>query len=133
MAELRFIETVAERARVAEDQAASLTEATLRTLTERITAGEADDLPARLPDQFRPLLIKFTEPAQGFPYEEFIARVAQRAGVEHDIAERGVRAVLQTMHPLVGDREFDEVMAQLPHQFRELVQTAPQQPAPRRR
>jgi uncharacterized protein (DUF2267 family) len=125
MAELRFIETVAERARVPEDQAASLTEATLRTLTERITAGEADDLPDRLPDQFRPLLIKFPEPAEGFPLDEFIRRVAERAGVGRDVAERGVRAVLQTMHPLIGDREFDEVMAQLPREFEELVQTTP--------
>jgi uncharacterized protein (DUF2267 family) len=125
MAELKFIETVAERAGVPEDQAASLTEATLRTLTERITAGEADDLPKHLPDQFGPLLIKFPEPAEGFPFDEFIQRVAERAGVERDLAQRGVRAVLQTMHPLVGEKEFGDVMSQLPREFGELVQTTP--------
>jgi uncharacterized protein (DUF2267 family) len=122
MAELKFVETVAERAHVPEDQAASLTEATLRTLTERITAGEADDLTPRLPDQFRPFLIKFPEPAERFSLDEFIHRVAERAGVERDTAQRGVRAVLQTMHPLVGAREFDEVMSQLPREFGELAQ-----------
>jgi uncharacterized protein (DUF2267 family) len=122
MAELKFIETVAERAGVSEDQAASLTEATLRTLTERLTAGEADDLPPHLPDQFRAFLIKSQEPAPNFPFGEFVRRVAERAGVERGIAERGIRAVLQTMRPLVGDREFDEVMSQLPREFGELAQ-----------
>ncbi|MGC9665055.1 DUF2267 domain-containing protein [Planosporangium sp. 12N6] len=122
MAELKFIETVAQRAGISEDKAAALTEATLRTLTERISAGEAADLPGRLPDQFRPFLIKYPEPAEAFSYEEFVQRVAERAGVDSDTATRGVRAVLQTMHPLVGEKEFGDVMSQLPHTFAELVQ-----------
>lgn len=88
MAELAFIETVAERAGVPEDQAVALIEATLRTLTERISAGEAADAAAHMPDRFRPLLIKSRENAEAFPIDEFIRRVAERAGVGPDVAER---------------------------------------------
>jgi uncharacterized protein (DUF2267 family) len=125
MAELKFVEKVAQRAGVPEDQAASLTEATLSTLTERITAGEADDLPPHLPDQFRALLIKFQEPAEGFPFDEFVRRVGERAGVERDVARRGIRAVLQAMHDIVGHREFEDVMSQLPREFGELLHATP--------
>jgi uncharacterized protein (DUF2267 family) len=125
MAELKFIEKVAERTGVPEDQAASLTEATLRTLAERLTAGEADDLPAHLPDQFRALLIKSQEPAPDFPFDEFVRRVAERAGVERDRAEEGIRAVLQVMHDVVGHKEFQDVMSQLPREFGELLNATP--------
>ncbi len=121
MAELAFIETVAERAGVPEDQAVALIEATLRTLTERISAGEAADAAAHMPDRFRPLLIKSRENAEAFPIDEFIRRVAERAGVGPDVAERGVRAVLQTMRNLVGHKEFEDIMSQLPREFGELV------------
>jgi uncharacterized protein (DUF2267 family) len=121
MAELKFIEKVAERAGVPEDQAASLTEGTLRTLAERLTAGEAEDLPAHLPDQFRAWLIKFQEPAPDFPFDEFVRRVTERAGVERDIAERGIRAVLETTHDAVMNEEFHDVLSQLPREFEELL------------
>jgi len=121
LAELAFIETVAERAGVPEDQAVALIEATLRTLTERISAGEAADAAAHMPDRFRPLLIKSRENAEAFPIDEFIRRVAERAGVGPDVAERGVRAVLQTMRNLVGHKEFEDIMSQLPREFGELV------------
>ncbi|NJC73140.1 DUF2267 domain-containing protein [Planosporangium thailandense] len=121
MAELAFIDKVAERAGVPEDQARALTEATLRTLAERLTAGEADDLPAHLPDQFRALLIKGQEPAPDFPLDEFVDRVAGRAGVPRAIAERGIGSVLQAMHDAVGHKEFRDVMSQLPREFGDLM------------
>jgi uncharacterized protein (DUF2267 family) len=128
MAELKFIEKVAERADVREDQAAALTEATLRTLGERLSAGEADDLPPHLPDRFRNLLIKSQEPAPGFPFDEFVRRVAERAGVDRDLAERGIGTVLQVMHDVVGHKEFQDVMSQLPREFGRLVDAVPGRP-----
>ncbi|WP_240940141.1 DUF2267 domain-containing protein [Planosporangium flavigriseum] len=124
MAELKFIEKVAERAGVPEDQAASLTEATLRTLAERLTAGEADDLPAHLPDQFRAWLIKFQEPAPDFPLDEFVRRVTERADVDRDVAERGIVAVMDCTHDAVMNEEFDDIISQLPHEFEELLRPA---------
>jgi uncharacterized protein (DUF2267 family) len=125
MAELRFIDKVAERAQVPEDRAVALTEATLRTLAERVSGGEAADLADRLPEPLRPLLIKIQEDPEPFSFDEFVARVAAQAGVPDDVAKRGVRAVLQAMHTTVGQREFDEFMAQLPKEFGQLAQVAP--------
>jgi uncharacterized protein (DUF2267 family) len=129
MAELRFIDEVAERAGVPEHQAAALTEATLRTLADRISGGEAADLADRVPDPLRPFLIKAREAPAAFPFDEFIRRVAGAAGVSGDVAKRGVGAVLQVLHPMVGHREFEEFMAQLPGDFGQVVSTEPKDAA----
>ena len=44
-----FIAQVAQKAGLSEEDAATLTRATLATLAERITGGEAQDLAAQLP------------------------------------------------------------------------------------
>ena len=124
MAELAFIDKVAERAGVPEDTAWLLTEGTLRTLADRISGGEAEDLAERVPDRLRPYLIKLTEPAAPFSYDEFMLRVAERAGVDWPTAELGVAAVLSALHETVGHKEFTDAMAQLPREFHELVATA---------
>jgi uncharacterized protein (DUF2267 family) len=120
-----FFERVAERAGVSPDLGEPLTEATLGTLTERISGGEAGDLAERMPDQLRGYLIKNRELADPFSFDEFVRRVSVRAGVEPDVAERGIRAVLQTMPSIVGQRRFDEALSQLPREFWNLVQAAP--------
>lgn len=61
-----FIEKVCERAGVTLDQAEALNRATLLTLAERITGGEAWDLAGRLPKEFRGLLSKNKEDAETF-------------------------------------------------------------------
>jgi uncharacterized protein (DUF2267 family) len=125
MAELKFIDKVAERAQVPENRATALTEATLRTLAARLSAGEAADLADRIPEQLRPLLVKFEEDPEPLSFDEFVARVAAQAEVSDDVAKRGVRAVLQAMHTTIGQREFDEFMAQLPKEFRQVAQVVP--------
>jgi uncharacterized protein (DUF2267 family) len=125
VAELMFFERVAEGAGVPRDVAEPLTEATLGTLTERIGAGEAEDLAARMPDPLRGYLIKSRELAEPFPFDEFVRRVTVRAGVSPDVAERGIRAVLQTMRSIVGQREFEEALSQLPKEFWSLAGAMP--------
>lgn len=125
MAELKFFERVAERARVSAELAEPLTEATLSTLTERIGGGEATDLAVRMPDQLQRYLVKSRELADAFSFDEFVRRVAVRAGVDADVAERGIQAVLQIMPSIVGQREFDEALSQLPREFWKLAQTTP--------
>jgi uncharacterized protein (DUF2267 family) len=124
MKHAQFIEKVAERANVSLGQAESLTQATLQTLAERISGGEARDLAAQLPKQLQPFLIKNEEDAERFGLDEFIRRVALRAGVERELADTGARAVMQTLHGAVSRGEFEDVMAQLPREFQELVPMA---------
>jgi uncharacterized protein (DUF2267 family) len=128
MAELKFFEKVAARADVPPETAQSLTEATLRTLADRISGGEAAHLADRVADQLRPFLAKGTEEPEAFAYDEFLRRVADRANVERGVAERGVRAVLQTLHRVVGHKEFEDAMAQLPAELQALVQPVPRVP-----
>jgi uncharacterized protein (DUF2267 family) len=124
MAELEFIDKVAERAGVPEDTAALITGNTLLTLAARISGGEAEDLADRVPDQLRPYLVRLTEPAVPFSYEEFIRRVAEHAGVDRPTAERGVAAVLSALRQTVGEKEFSDAVAQLPKDFDRLLASA---------
>ncbi len=125
MAELSFIDKVAERTQVPQERAVALTEATLRTLAARLSGGAAADLADRVPERFRPLLIKVQEDPEAFSFDEFVARVAAQAGVPDELARRGVGAVLRAMHTTVGQREFDEFVAQLPRDFAQAVQAVP--------
>ncbi len=125
MAELKFIDKVAERAQVPEDRAVALTEATLRTLASRLSGGEAADLANRIPESLRPLLVKAQENPEPLTFDEFVARVAAQSEVPDDIARRGIGAVLQAMHTTVGQREFDEFMAQLPKEFGQVAHVVP--------
>jgi uncharacterized protein (DUF2267 family) len=125
MAELKFIDKVAERTQIPEDRAVALTEATLRTLAARISGGEAADVADRVPESLRPLLITAQEDAEPFSFDEFVARVAAQAEVPDDVAKRGIGAVLQAMHTTLGQREFDEFMAQLPKEFAQVAHVVP--------
>lgn len=119
-----FIEKVLERAGVPPDQATVLTAATLQTLAERITGGEARDLAAQLPKAMQELLRKTGEEAEAFSLDEFMRRVAERAAVRVTEARDGARAVFTTLREAVSGGEFKDVLAQLPKEYRELVQTA---------
>jgi uncharacterized protein (DUF2267 family) len=120
-----FLDRVSARAGLSPELAERLTHAVLRTLAEHIDAGEADDLAGLLPEQLRGYLVKERISAEGFPLSEFVRRVALRADVNRSIAENAVRGVLGILHDAVGDAEWADLMAQLPLDFRELVETAP--------
>ncbi|MER7889436.1 DUF2267 domain-containing protein [Micromonospora sp. NPDC094482] len=129
MAELKFFDKVAARAGVPDDTARALSEATLRTLAERISGGEAADLAGHVAHELRPLLARAAqEEPEVFAYDEFLRRVAERAGVGPQLAERGAGAVLQTLHRVVGHREFERALAQLPTEIQALAQPVPQGP-----
>jgi uncharacterized protein (DUF2267 family) len=102
-------------------QAEAVTQATLLTLAERITGGEARDLAAQLPKEVQAFLDKKEEPAEAFDLNEFVRRVSLRAGVDRDTAQRGVQAVFQTLYAAVSTGEFSDVMSQLPKEFQDLV------------
>jgi uncharacterized protein (DUF2267 family) len=118
-----FIDAVSGRMGVAVDKAEDLTYATLRTLAERITGGEARDLAAQLPRPLRDLLIPSAEPAEAFDLGEFIRRVSERAGVNAAEAAAGTQAVFATLRKAVTGGEFHDILTQLPTEFREALTT----------
>jgi uncharacterized protein (DUF2267 family) len=116
-----FITKVGQRADVSLEAAGMLATATLQTLAERISGGEAEDLAAQLPTELKALLMGAEEPAQAFGADEFVRRVADRAGTDPDRATTGVRAVFATLREAVSRGEFDEITSQLPKDLRALV------------
>jgi uncharacterized protein (DUF2267 family) len=116
-----FMTKVGQRADVSLETADALTAATLQALAERISGGEAKDLAAQLPAELKPHLTGADEPAQRFGAEEFVRRVAERAATDPDRARTGVRAVFTTIRESVTSGEIDDITAQLPKDFAELV------------
>jgi uncharacterized protein (DUF2267 family) len=112
-----FIDSVARRSGTPPAQAETLTRATLQTLAERLTGGEARDLATQLPGEFRADLRNAPEPAESFGFAEFIQRVTARAQVDVTGADRSVLAVFKTICTDITSDEFDDIMAQLPEEF----------------
>jgi uncharacterized protein (DUF2267 family) len=67
-----------------------------------------------------PLLAVTEEEAEPFGLDEFIRRTAERSGLDRDKAEIGVYAVMSTLREAVTPGEFDDVISQLPQEFKEL-------------
>ncbi|MFD8259800.1 DUF2267 domain-containing protein [Streptomyces griseoluteus] len=116
-----FLDTITRRAPVPPEKVEPLTRATLETLAERLTRGEAHDLASELPKPLKEQLVSPTPDAQRFGLDEFINRVSSRAGVSPRVAREGIRAELNTLRDAVSEGEFRQVMSQLPKEFEELV------------
>jgi uncharacterized protein (DUF2267 family) len=117
-----FVDSVAIRAGVSIAEAAALTDATLQTLSDRLTAGEARDLAAQLPKGCQEALQPRYDQADAFGLEEFVRRVGNRAGMDMPIAWHGMRAVLATIRSGVSAGEFEDVLGQLPKEFQKALQ-----------
>ncbi|MFV2103251.1 DUF2267 domain-containing protein [Micromonospora sp. LOL_024] len=121
-----FVDQVARRAGTSWQRAVELTRATLETLAERLTGGEVLDLAVQLPEPLR-LPLRPTpdiEAAERFGAAEFVARVALRAEVQEPAARDAVRAVFVTVRQAVSGGEFDELVVQLPRDYRDIVEPA---------
>lgn len=116
-----FTQTTADRAGLPRDVAERIEHATLRTLADRISGGEAHDLASQLPTRLQADLRPAHEEADAFGVDEFVQRIAERADVAREEARRGAAAVLSTTRDAVTPGEFDDVMSQLSRDYRELV------------
>jgi uncharacterized protein (DUF2267 family) len=103
------------------EMAEILTRATLYVLAQRISGGEARDIARQLPPDLDQALQPEREKAEPFDLEVFIQRVADRALVDFDAARVGVRAVFQTLREAVTGDEFEDVLAQLPPEYTQLL------------
>src|ERR1700709_1403600 len=115
-----FIAQVAQKADLSGEDAGALPRATLVTLAERITGGEAQDLAAQLPAPLQTALISAHENAEAFSFEEFVERTADRAGTDPSVAQVAIAAVFATLRDAVTAGEFDDVLSQLPAGFHRL-------------
>lgn len=88
------------------------TRATLRTLGERIAAGEAEDLAAVLPMEVDWYLTS-PDHRQRFDYDGFLERVADRADTTTDEAHDLATAVFGVVAEQAPAGELDDVRAEL--------------------
>jgi uncharacterized protein (DUF2267 family) len=116
-----FTRTAAQRAGMPEGTVERVERATLQTLADRITGGEAQDLASQLPGPLQDSLRPPQDDAEAFGVEEFLRRVAERGEVGRDEARSGAAAVLTTVREAVSAGEFEDVLSQLPQEYRELV------------
>ncbi len=98
------------------EEALRATRATLEVLGERLTPGEADDLAAQLPEGIKES-VTFAPAGQGFDFDEFFRRIAEREGVDYSTAIDHARAVTVVLMEAVSPGEIDDVKRQLPEQY----------------
>jgi uncharacterized protein (DUF2267 family) len=119
-----FLDSVARRAGLPGTEAAKITRATLQTLAERISGGQARDVAAQLPEEVRGYLDTDEETAQRLDRAEFLNEVRARAGVDDRRAGDGARAVLTTVRDVVSPDEFEDMVSELPKDIRQLFERA---------
>jgi uncharacterized protein (DUF2267 family) len=119
-----FMTTVEQAAGITREQADRAVRATLETLAERITAGEADDIALFLPPEVRPLVTVAPPEAEAFGLDEFVRRVAEREGVDERTARDHARAVFVALGEAVAPGELRDMAAQLPRDFEEMLDAA---------
>jgi uncharacterized protein (DUF2267 family) len=127
-----FVSGVEHLAGIPRDEAERAVEATLTTLAERISGGEARDIGRQLAPDLRPLLTD-GDKAEPFGYEEFLHRVAEREGVPPEVAERDARAVFAELGRAVTHDEIADMASELPRDFAPLIiaaESAPEPPEP---
>jgi uncharacterized protein (DUF2267 family) len=97
----------------------------LKTLAERITRGEAEDIAAELPEDLR-LALRDGERPETFDRDEFSRRVVAREGglIDEATAERHARAVFTALSRAVSPKEIHDMGSQLPKDLEELVTAA---------
>jgi uncharacterized protein (DUF2267 family) len=120
-----FAKRVSSRTALGVAGARGATEAVLETLAERIAGGEVDDLEEQLPEELRGPLERGTERSRGkaqrISLDEFVARVAEREGVEYEQALDHARAVFAALRETLTDKEFSDVLAELPRAYHEAL------------
>lgn len=98
--------------------------ATLQTLAERISAGEARQLAAQLPPELAPWLNSDSR-SESFDADEFVRRVAGREEVDLSTAERDARIVLAALSLAVSPGELLDVASELDKSFAPMLPRGP--------
>jgi uncharacterized protein (DUF2267 family) len=88
--------------------------ATLETLGERISGGEANDLAEQLPKELKKPLEQVGEDNEQFSLDEFLRRVGDREDVETGAARDHASAATTVLKEAVSGGGLDNIRAQVP-------------------
>jgi uncharacterized protein (DUF2267 family) len=119
-----FLGTVEGEAGLSRQEAERDVDATLQTLAERISRGEAQDIALELPLELRGPLLSGGEDPVSFPVDEFVRRVAVRERVSEDVATKHARAVFAALTLHVSPKEIQDMVAQLSSDYADLLPAA---------
>ncbi|GAA3823915.1 hypothetical protein GCM10022226_50620 [Sphaerisporangium flaviroseum] len=110
-----FLRRVAEREGTDVQTAERHAVAVFAALSRAVTAKEFEDAVSELPKDFWPLIEKGRRPeVPVMPYEEFLSRVADRAGLDEEGARRAAEAVLETLAERIAGGEVRDLIKELP-------------------
>jgi len=104
------------------DEARRAIIATLETLGECISGGEANDLAEQLPEELKEPLQPAGEDNEEFSLDEFLRRVSEREDVDTDAVRNHASAVMTVLGEAVTGGELDNIRAQLPQEFEPLFE-----------
>jgi uncharacterized protein (DUF2267 family) len=111
----QFLAQVRERGEYADRHEAEFTTlVVLRVLAGRLTAQEAEDLAAQLPDEAAGTLTGYSGEPEAFSVHEFLRRIAEVTGATQRTAQWDASAVLSTVADGVTGGEVNDVLSQLP-------------------
>ncbi|WP_017974679.1 DUF2267 domain-containing protein [Actinopolyspora halophila] len=98
-----------------------LTRATIRALSERLAAGQLNDLEPALPPELHDELYRFDGQAISFDKDTFLDQVSGEVDtVDIDEVERRVRAVFEVLLQWAPGEEIEDTIAQLPPDLAEM-------------
>lgn len=97
-------------------------DATLHTLAERITGGQAGDLALYLPREGRRPLTDSDEETREFERDEFLERIAMQTDVERSDAPDLARAAFDGIRESTAREEFENVRTQLSNEYDDLFE-----------
>jgi uncharacterized protein (DUF2267 family) len=118
-----FIESVERDAHASREEAERAAQATLRTLAERLSGGEARHVAHELPSPAAQWLHDGRK-AEHFGVDEFVHRVAEREGVSEERAKEHATAVFAALGRALAGKELHDMVDELPKDFHELVEAA---------
>ncbi len=96
--------------------------AVFETLGERLSGGEASDIAAQLPEEFRGPLESASGEPESFGVERFFERVVEKEGVNKNTATGHARTVMAVLGQAITSGELGDVRSQLPQEFHPLLQ-----------
>jgi uncharacterized protein (DUF2267 family) len=119
----QFVKIVEQQIGRGAEAAERAVQATLQTLTERLSKGQRRDMMRELPPETMRWLHTEKDP-EPFDVDEFLRRVAEREGLDVETAERHARAVFWAIGQAASASEVEDLAADLPHDFAPLVAEA---------
>jgi RND superfamily putative drug exporter len=115
-----FLEAVARETRRPVEDAGVIALATLTTLAERIPAREVEEMAQHLPQELAEGIVIEKDRCSPFSAEEFVDRVATRAGLPREDARVDATAVIGTLVEALPQEEVDYIRAALSEDYRPL-------------